>query len=40
MLGEAMRQNGASLGEATSGIVINQSSRRAPAQAPRCEVLH
>ncbi|MDB6151581.1 MAG: hypothetical protein JWL90_34 [Chthoniobacteraceae bacterium] len=40
MLGEAMRQIGARLGQASSGIAINQCSRRAPSHAPRCEVLH
>lgn len=39
MLGEALRQNGVRLGEATSGVAINQSARRAPAGTPRSEAL-
>jgi hypothetical protein len=40
VLGEAMRQNGFSLGGAFSGVVVNDSERRAPAKTPRCAVLN
>jgi hypothetical protein len=39
MLGEAMRQIGAQLGEAVSGVAIDYAPRRAPAETPRCRIL-
>lgn len=35
MLGEAMRQHGARIGNAYSGVAIDKAPRRAPAGAPR-----
>jgi len=40
MLGEALRQNGARIGNAFSGVAIDQAQRRIPSETPRCEVLH
>ncbi len=39
IFGEALRQHGARVGTAFSGIAINQAPRRAPPQMPTCEVL-
>jgi GT2 family glycosyltransferase len=39
MLGEALRQHGALLGNAYSGVAINHAARRAPADTPRTEAL-
>lgn len=39
MLGEALRQQGASIGNAFSGVAIGQAVRRAPANTPRTEAL-
>ena len=39
MLGEALRQNGVSIGNAFSGVEINRERRRAPADTPRSCVL-
>lgn len=39
MLGEALRQAGATMGSAISGVHVNGSKRRAPAGTPRCHVL-
>jgi GT2 family glycosyltransferase len=39
-LGEALRQSGAVLGQATSGVIINNAPRRAPSDAPRTAVLN
>jgi hypothetical protein len=40
MLGEAMRQHGALIGNAFSGIAINQAPRRVPAETSRRPGLH
>jgi hypothetical protein len=39
LLGEALRQMGCRIGQATSGIAINCSARRAPSDTPRSEAL-
>lgn len=40
LLGEALRQHGHTLGQSFSGVAIDQENRRAPANSPRCHVLH
>jgi GT2 family glycosyltransferase len=39
VLGEALRQQGGRIGQAYSGVAINQEARRAPPETPRSEVL-
>lgn len=40
LLGEALRQHGHTLGQCFSGVALDQEKRRAPAETPRCHVLH
>lgn len=39
ILGEALRQNGAQIGNAFSGVAIDRAPRRIPSNTPRCEAL-